>query len=57
VRILAVFSRKRENRRRGAYRVWWGNLRERDHLEDIGTDGRITLNQTFKKYGGGHGLD
>jgi hypothetical protein len=19
-------------------RYWWGNLRERDHLEDIGTD-------------------
>ena len=20
-------------------RFWWGNLRERDHLEDIGIDG------------------
>jgi hypothetical protein len=20
---------------------WWGNLRERDHLEDLGVDGRI----------------
>jgi hypothetical protein len=20
---------------------WWGNLRERDHLEDLGLDGRI----------------
>ena len=27
--------------RRGAYRVWWGNLRERDHLMDLGVDGRI----------------
>ena len=27
--------------RRGAYSVWWGNLRERDHLEDLGVDGRI----------------
>jgi hypothetical protein len=25
--------------RRGAYRLWWGNLRERVHLEDPGVDG------------------
>ena len=28
---------------RGVYRFWWGNLRERDHLEDRGVDGRIIL--------------
>jgi hypothetical protein len=28
--------------RRVAFRVWWGNLWERDHLEDSGVDGRIT---------------
>jgi hypothetical protein len=22
---------------------WWGNLKERDHLGDVGTDGRIIL--------------
>ena len=22
---------------------WWGNLRERDHMEDPGVDGRIIL--------------
>ena len=28
--------------RRGVYRVWWGNLRERGYLGDPGVDGRIT---------------
>jgi len=28
---------------------WWGNLRERDHLEDSGTDGRIILRWIFRK--------
>jgi hypothetical protein len=23
-------------------RFWWGNLRVRDHLEDVGVDGDIT---------------
>jgi hypothetical protein len=37
---------------------WWGNLGERDHLEDPGVDGIITLRWIFKKFeGGGHGLD
>jgi hypothetical protein len=22
---------------------WWGNLREKDHFEDLGVDGRIKL--------------
>jgi hypothetical protein len=29
--------------RPGAYRVYWGNLSERDHLKDPGVDGRIIL--------------
>jgi len=28
---------------------WEGNLRGRDHLEDIGVDGRINLKLAFKK--------
>jgi hypothetical protein len=30
-------------------RIWWGNLRERDHLGDQGADGRIILRWIFKK--------
>jgi hypothetical protein len=36
---------------------WWGNLRERDHMEDPGVDGRIILRWIFRKWDGGHGLN
>ena len=28
---------------------WWGNFRERDHLEDQGINGRIILRRIFRK--------
>jgi hypothetical protein len=38
-------------------RYWWENLREGDHLEDRGVDGRIILKCILEKWDGGHGLD
>ena len=29
---------------------WWGNLRDRDHLEDPGVDGMIILRWIFRKW-------
>jgi len=30
--------------------LWWGNLKERDHSEDLGLDGRITLSWIFRNW-------
>jgi len=29
---------------------WWGNLRERDHLENLGVDGRIIFRWISRKW-------
>jgi hypothetical protein len=42
---------------RVVYSVLVGNLRERDHLEDPGIDGRIILRGIFTKWDVGYGLD
>jgi hypothetical protein len=33
--------------------VWWGKLKERDHSEDLGVDGRIILRWIFMEWGVG----
>jgi hypothetical protein len=32
---------------------WWGSLRERDHLEDLGVDGKIIFRWFFNEWDGG----
>ena len=39
----------RMGERIGAYRVWWGILRARDHFGDPCIDGRIILRWIFRK--------
>jgi hypothetical protein len=43
----------RMGEKKDVYRVWWGNLKERDHLEDPGVDGRIILRWIFREWNGG----
>jgi hypothetical protein len=43
--------------KRGAYRVLVGNVKERDHLEDKGVDGRLILRWIFRRWYRGYGLD
>jgi len=40
-------------KREGYTGFWWGKLRERNHLEDPGVDGRIILRWIFRKWNGG----
>jgi len=42
--------------KRGADRIWWGNLEQRKHFEDLEVDG-ITLKFVFKKYDGVREVD
>jgi hypothetical protein len=38
-------------RGRFAYSTWWGNLKERDRLEELGVDGRISQMSLKKQRG------
>ena len=35
--------------RRVIYRVWWGNMRERDYLEETDVAGKIILRLIYRK--------
>jgi hypothetical protein len=39
-----------DGERIGVFRVLWGKLRERNHLEDPDVDGRIILRWIFRKW-------
>jgi len=43
--------------RRGVSGFSWGNLRERDHLEDASIDGRVILRWIFRKWNLVGGMD
>jgi hypothetical protein len=40
----------RMGKRRGVYRNWWGNLRERGHLEDPVIDGGDNIKMDFQEW-------
>jgi len=63
--IIQVFKSRRMKwghlarigERRGVCKVLVGNLKEPDHLDGPGADGRIILRWIFRKRFEGHGLD
>ena len=52
---LITGARSTYGESRGAYSFFWwsGDLRERDHLEEAGLNGRIILKWFFRKLQGG----
>jgi len=44
-------KRGANTRRREIHKAFWlGNLKEEDHLEDLGTDGKLTIMLFIQKY-------
>jgi hypothetical protein len=39
------------------HRFWWGQLKEIDQMEDVGVDGSIILEKTYRIRLTGHGMD
>lgn len=52
--IRDINSRRMKGRVEVHKGFWWGNLKERDHLEALSIDGRIILKCLFKKWNRGH---
>jgi hypothetical protein len=49
IRVIKPRRIKWTGRAKMYTRFWWGELRERDHLEDPGVDGRVILRWVFRK--------
>ena len=50
MRWMGHVARTRERRVEVYTGFWWGNLRERDHFEDLSEDGRIIFRWIFKMW-------
>jgi len=47
-RMSLVVTVASMRKKRGAYRVWVGTPKEKNHLENLGVDGTIRMNLVFK---------
>jgi hypothetical protein len=42
----------RNEEKKNVYPFWWGNMKERGHLEYLDIDGKVILKRILKKYNG-----